>query len=72
MKCIYPFISMTTVNKCSEAFANNTLPYKITELNPSVTKRGCSFGIEIPCRYTENAEEIMRRYGIKHGDMIKS
>lgn len=71
MRCIYPFVSMTSVQRAVSAFERSHIPYKIVELAPEVTQRGCAFGIEISYKYLDLAEKSMKNSGIKYKEHIE-
>ena len=71
MRCIYPFVSMTSVQRAASAFDKINLPYKIVELDPSVTKKGCSFGIEVPGKFLDLAEKTMKNAGIRYKEHLE-
>ena len=71
MRYVYPFVSMTTVQRASTAMTKSNIPHKVVELDSTVTKKGCAFGIEVPRRHLDNAENVMRQSGIRYKDHIE-
>lgn len=71
MRYVYPFVSMTTVQRAVAAFNSSNIPHKVVELDTSITKKGCAFGIEVPRRYLDFAENVMRSAGIRYKEHIE-
>lgn len=70
MRCILPFISMTTAQRGSAALQKAGIPHKIIEIESRLTRRGCAYGIEIAPFYAESAERTLKRGHIRYGDII--
>ncbi len=62
---------MTSVNRASSALTKTNIPHKIVELDATVTKKGCAFGIEIPEKQLENAENVIRKSGVRLKEVIQ-
>lgn len=71
MRYIYPFASMTSVQRASKALTKSNIPHSIVELDASVTKKGCAFGIEVSKKQLDNAEKLMRQSGIRLKEYIE-
>lgn len=62
---------MTSVQRASAALTKSNIPHNIVELDAAVTKKGCSFGIEVPKKHLDNAEKIMRQAGVRLKEHIE-
>ncbi len=71
MRYVYPFVSMTTVQRASTALTKTNIPHKVVELDADITKKGCAFGIEVPRRYLDFAENTMRQAGIRYKEHVE-
>ncbi len=71
MRCIYPFVSMTSVLRAKPSLEKANIRYRIVELSPNLTKRGCAFGIEVPCDSIDTAERAMRCAGVRYKEHIE-
>lgn len=70
MRCILPFISMTTAQRGSGILTKSNIPHKIVEIESNLTRRGCAYGIEIAPLYADTAERVLKRARIRYGDII--
>ena len=70
MRCILPFISMTTAQRGSAVLTKSNIPHKIVEVESNMTRRGCAYGIEIAPFYVDTAESVLKRARIRYGDRI--
>lgn len=70
MRCILPFISMTAAQRGSGVLTKANIPHKIVEIESTMTRRGCAFGIEIAPLYSDTAERALKRARIRYGDVI--
>lgn len=44
---------------------------EVVSLNGSETKHGCSHGLEVDCRQTDNAVRLLERSGIPYTEIIR-
>ncbi len=68
--CIATIPSLNICIKAQRALAQNAIYCKIVTLDPKLTKRGCAYGIEIPCSEERNVRSILRRSGIYPSQFI--
>ena len=68
--CIATIPSLNICIKAQRALAQNAIYCKIVTLDPKLTKRGCAYGIEIPCSEEKNVRSILRRSGIYPSQFI--
>lgn len=68
--CIAALGSSTLAIKAKKALANEAILASIIKLDPTMTKHGCAYGIEIPCTQLENAKMIFGRQRIKIKEYI--
>ena len=62
---------MTAAQRGSRVLSNANIPHKIVGIEANVTRRGCAYGIEIACLYSENAEIVLKRQRVRYGDLVK-
>lgn len=41
-------------------------------IDPSLTRRGCGFGVSVDCRDIKDAERILQKKHIAYGDILGS
>ena len=67
-ECIITMNSRTTAER-----ARRCLPRAgavVVSLDPGVTKRGCAFGISLPCGEVARMKAELDRQGIPYGEVI--
>ena len=70
MRCVLPFVSMTTVQRGSTVLNNINIPHQIVGIDAALTRRGCAYGIELACIHTEQAERALKRARVRYGDLL--
>lgn len=68
--CIIPMNSQTTAERARRAANQERIPIEIVSVDPSVTKRGCAFGIRLNCDDTARMMRLMDQKKISYGDVI--
>jgi hypothetical protein len=68
--CIAAIPSINICIKGQKALAENGIFSNIVGLEPSVTKRGCAYGIEFPCSEKSRVRSILQKVGIKPSQYI--
>jgi hypothetical protein len=63
--CIAAIPSINICIKGQKALTENGIFSKIVNLEPSLTKRGCAYGIEFNCSEKSKVKSILQHYGIK-------
>jgi hypothetical protein len=69
--CIASISSLNLSIKAQKALAQEKIYCKIISLDPSLTKRGCAYGIEFSCSEERNVRTVLRRAGIYPSQFIK-
>jgi len=65
--------TMQTVNlsiKAQKALAADGIFSKIVSIDPALTKRGCSYGLEFSCSEEQTVRRILRKNGIRVGQFL--
>ncbi len=70
MICVSAKRSMNHAVKARRVLSVAGIPCEIVNLDSSVTKRGCAFGVSFPCDMTEKVQNILRRYDLDYGEII--
>lgn len=68
--CIAAIPSLNRSIKAQKALAKGGIFSRVISLEPSVTKRGCAFGLEFPCTEEKNVRAILRRAGVHPSQFI--
>ena len=69
--CIATISSLNLSIKAQKALANEKIYSKIVSLDPSLTKKGCAYGIEFSCSEERTVRTILRREGIFPSQFIQ-
>lgn len=69
-ECIIPIKSATLAKKAQRALWNVGIRSEFVSVDPSVTRRGCSFGLSLACRDSTRGAEVLEKRNITHGDII--
>ncbi len=59
MDCIASFASQTYAIKAQKALSNSVIPSRVIKLDSEKSKRGCAYGVTIPCSLLESAKNIL-------------
>lgn len=70
--CIIAMKSVTLAKKAERTLGSNGIRTEVVSIEPSLTKRGCGYGLNLSCRDTEKALELMRRKHITYGETLGS
>ena len=68
--CIIAMKSRTLAEKAKRSAANENIRASIVSIDPSVTRRGCSVGLLLPCGDVGRMKWILDRRQIDYGDII--
>ncbi len=70
MICISAKKSMTHAVKARRVLSSAGIHAEIINLDSSVTRRGCAYGVSFPCSMTERVQSILRKYDLDYGEII--
>lgn len=68
--CVFTMKTMTLCEKTKRLLASFGIYGRVTSVDPSVTRLGCSFGVSVKCSQREEVKRILREAGIPYGDVI--
>ncbi len=68
--CILAMQSMTYAEKAKRAAASLAIRCEIVSIDPSVTRRGCAYGLTFPCREAERLLASLDKKRIPYGDVL--
>lgn len=68
--CIIAMRSMTLAQKAERILASNGIRVDIVNIEPSLTKRGCGYGLTLSCYDMDKALDLMKRKRVSHGEII--
>ena len=69
-KCTLTVSSRTLASKGVRTLVKAGIRAETVTVDPSVTARGCGFGIQIPCADADRAKTILSERGIGTGDLL--
>ncbi len=68
--CILAMKTQTSAERARRIAVMERIPAEVVSIDPSVTRRGCSIGISMPCSYISKFQTILDRKNIMYGDVI--
>lgn len=68
--CIIAMRSVTLAGKAERALRSAGIKTELVSVEPSLTKRGCSYGLSVECGLAERCERLLKSRGIDHGEVI--
>jgi hypothetical protein len=68
--CIIAMQSATMAKKAERALNAVRIPCNTVSIDPSVTKRGCGYGVSMGCSFLSEAVRVLERKNITHGEVI--
>ena len=66
-KCIITTKSQTLAKKAERSLSRTGIDSRVTSVDPSLTERGCGWGLELFCSDVSAAEQVLRRDRIYFG-----
>ena len=69
--CIIALKSMTHAIKAKKALNDYFVSAEIIKLEPSMTKKGCAYGVEFNCYNLVQVQEILRMRGVRYTELIE-
>ena len=68
--CIIAMRSVTIAQKSVKILMSQGISCNTVNIDPSLTNRGCGYGVALPCRLVPEAKLILERKHIEFGDII--
>jgi hypothetical protein len=68
--CIIAMRSVTIAQKSVRILTAQGILCNTVNIDPSITKRGCGYGVALPCRLVTEAKRILERKHVEFGDII--
>jgi len=68
--CIIALKNQTLAERARRAALMDRIEAEVVSVDPSVTRRGCSVGLKIPCEAVEKMKKILDKRKIVYGDVI--
>ena len=69
--CAVALRSMTHAIKAKKALSESYIDSEIIKLEPSMTKKGCSYGVSFNCVNLNSAYEAFKKMSIKYTELIR-
>ena len=69
-KCTLTVSSRTAASKAARVLQRAGIGSETVSVDPSVTTRGCGFGVQISCEDAEKAKKALAERGIQTGDLL--
>ncbi len=68
--CILAMKTQTSAERSRRIALTENIYAEVVSIDPSITRRGCSVGLRLPCREAGRFMEILDRKKIPYGDLI--
>jgi len=68
--CVIAMKTPTDAERARRIALIDRIPCEIVNIDPSVTKRGCSIGLKFPCHSSDRLINLLERKNISYGDLI--
>jgi len=68
--CILAMKTHTDAERARRIAVSENIQAEIVNIDPSVTRRGCSVGVRLPCSKSGRLVELLERRRIPYGDLI--
>ena len=69
-ECMITMKSVTYAEKAKKAARSAGIMGKIVSIDPSITKRGCAYGISLPCGDVSGMIALLERKKIPYGEVF--
>ncbi len=69
-ECVLTFKSQTAAAKAARYLKKTGTPVRIVSIDPSVTARGCGWGIAVECASAEEIGNILDSKKIPYGEVL--
>lgn len=70
MMCIAAMKNMTAAIKGRSALESAGIRCAIVSLEPTLTKRGCAYGLSFPCAYLDKVKSVLSSKRINYGEIL--
>ena len=68
--CIIAMKSMTFAEKAKRTASSIGIDTEIVSIDPSVTRRGCAYGLTLSCRETDRLISVLEKKHIQYGEIL--
>ena len=69
--CIFTCRSMTVALRAERELREGRISGEVVTIEPSLTKRGCAYGIAVKTDACEKTEKILRKRHVPFGEVIR-
>ncbi len=69
-ECMITMKSVTYAEKAKKAARSAGIVGQIVSIDPSITKRGCAYGISLPCADVAGMIALLERRKIPYGEVL--
>lgn len=70
MDCIIAMRSQTYAAKGGRLLQKNGIASAIVSIDPSLTRHGCAYGLQISQAQCANAKAVLDRHKVSYGDIL--
>ncbi|MBR6559337.1 MAG: DUF3343 domain-containing protein [Clostridia bacterium] len=69
-RCVVAVSSVTDAIRIERLLDNNSIKTELQKLDPSLTEKGCTYGIEIPCSRTTTTNKVLQHTDINYKILV--
>ena len=70
MSCVASMRSMTQAMRAKYALVSDGINCEIVSLPPSLTRRGCAYGIRFECRFENSVRNRLQSLGMRSSEIV--
>ncbi len=70
MDCIIAMRSQTYAAKGGRLLQKAGIPYTLVGIDPSLTRHGCAYGLQIPAHHCAAAKALFDKHHLSYGDIL--
>ncbi len=70
--CIATFEGLNISIKAQRALIAAGIGARIVSIDPSLTRRGCAWGVELGCEHRQRAVRVLRALGVTPGQFLEN
>lgn len=63
--------TMTLAFKAQQVLGQYSIPSSIIKIDPSQTKKGCSYGVKMNYYHADNAKRLLTQNSIKFSELLR-
>lgn len=70
--CIIALKSMTHAIKAKNALSDHLIDADIVKLEPTMTKKGCAYGVSFNCINLDSAVAALKKWSVRYTEIVRA